>query len=191
MYGPTGVGVLYGKQTWLDRMPPSQGGGEMIQHVRWEGTTYNALPYKFEAGTPNYIGSYATSVAIDYISSIGMERIETEEAELARYAEQQLRQEIPGVIIYAEGQPKYGAISFNAVSSQPSAVSPQVIHPFDIGTLLDQQGIAVRTGHHCAEPLIDSLKVPGTVRISFGLYNTHEDIDRFIQALKKAVMMLS
>jgi cysteine desulfurase/selenocysteine lyase len=191
MYGPTGVGVLYGKQTWLDRMPPSQGGGEMIQHVRWEGTTYNALPYKFEAGTPNYIGSYATSVAIDYISNIGMERIETEEAELARYAEQQLRQEIPGVIIYAEGQAKYGAISFNAVSSQPSAVSPQVIHPFDIGTLLDQQGIAVRTGHHCAEPLIDSLKVPGTVRISFGLYNTHEDIDRFIQALKKAVMMLS
>ena len=139
------------------------------------------MPYKFEAGTPNYIGSYATSVAIDYISNIGMERIETEEAELASYAEQQLRQEIPGVIIYAEGQPKYGAISFTIPS----------IHPFDIGTLLDQQGIAVRTGHHCAEPLIDSLKVPGTVRISFGLYNTHEDIDRFIQALKKAVMMLS
>ena len=185
LYGPTGIGVLYGKQTLLDQLPPAQGGGEMIQHVRWSGTTYNELPYKFEAGTPNFIGSYATGKALEYVQAIGMTRIAEEEAALARYAEQQLVEQIPSVRIYAAGQAKYGAISFNVYHDD------KLIHPFDIGTLLDQQGIAVRTGHHCAEPLIDHLGVPGTVRISFGLYNTREDIDRFIQGLKRAVRMLS
>ena len=185
LYGPTGIGVLYGKQALLDQLPPAQGGGEMIQHVRWSGTTYNELPYKFEAGTPNFIGSYATGKALEYVQAIGMTRIAEEEAALARYAEQQLVEQIPSVRIYAAGQAKYGAISFNVYHDG------KLIHPFDIGTLLDQQGIAVRTGHHCAEPLIDHLGVPGTVRISFGLYNTREDIDRFIQGLKRAVRMLS
>ena len=152
----------------------------MIEHVRFEHTTYNTLPYKFEAGTPNFIGSHAFAAALDYIDSIGMPTIQQHEAELTAYAEQRLK-EIPNIRIYAETQPKTGVISFNIGT----------IHPFDVGTLLDHMGIAVRTGHHCAEPLIDYLQVPGTIRASFGLYNDKADIDTFIAALNKAVDMLS
>ncbi len=190
MYGPTGLGVLYGKEKWLNQLPPAQGGGEMIEHVSFEKTTYNTLPYKFEAGTPNYIGSYAFSAALTYMENIGMETIAAHEREMAEYAEAKLR-EIDGLHIYAAGQPKAGAISFNV--SQASSIEHQastLIHPYDIGMLLDQQGVAVRTGHHCAEPLIEYLGVPGTVRVSFGLYNDHADIDAFIAALKRAVSML-
>ena len=180
MYGPTGIGVLYGKREWLEKLTPHEGGGEMINHVRWSGTTYNELPYKFEAGTPNFVGSYALHKAIEYMQTIGFEAIEAHERELTEYCESQLAA-IEGVHIYAAGQPKSGVISFNVGT----------IHPFDVGTLLDQQGVAVRTGHHCAEPLIDELGVPGTVRVSFGLYNDKADIDAFIAALKKAIMILS
>lgn len=179
MYAPTGIGVLYGKREWLEKLPPHEGGGEMINHVRWSGTTYNELPYKFEAGTPNFVGSWALKTAIDYIRSIGWEQIEAHERELTAYCERQLSA-IPDICIYGAGKPKAGVISFNV----------GVIHPFDIGTLLDQQGVAVRTGHHCAEPLIDAMGVPGTVRVSFGLYNDKADVDAFIAALKKAQMML-
>ena len=183
MYAPTGIGVLYGKREWLDRLPPHEGGGEMINHVRWEGTTYNELPYKFEAGTPNYVGSYALHKAIEYMQSVGLDAIEQHERELTRYCEAQLKQ-IDGVRIYAEGRPKAGVLSFNLYNGE------QIIHPFDIGTLLDQQGVAVRTGHHCAQPLIEEMGVPGTVRVSFGLYNDLNDVDAFIAALKKAQSML-
>ena len=179
MYGPTGIGVLYGKREWLAKLPPHEGGGEMIQHVRWSGTTYNELPYKFEAGTPNFVGSYALEKAIEYMESIGWQAIEQHERELTEYAEAELRK-TDGVHIYAEGQPKAGVISFNVHNA----------HPFDVGTLLDQQGIAVRTGHHCAEPLMDELGVPGTVRVSFGLYNDKNDVDAFIAGLKKTIMIL-
>ena len=184
MYGPTGIGVLYGKREWLEKLTPHEGGGEMINHVRWSGTTYNELPYKFEAGTPNFVGSYALHKAIEYMQMIGFEAIEAHERELTEYCESQLAA-IEGVHIYAAGQPKAGVISFNVYASG------NLIHPFDIGTLLDQQGVAVRTGHHCAEPLIDELGVPGTVRVSFGLYNDKADIDAFIAALKKAIVILS
>ena len=178
LYGPTGIGVLYGKRQWLEQLPPFEGGGEMIDHVRWEGTTYNELPYKFEAGTPDFVGSYALQKAIEYIESIGWETIEAHERELTAYCEQQLMN--LGCTVYAAGQPKAGVISFNVGT----------VHPFDVGTLLDQQGIAVRTGHHCAEPLIDSMGVPGTVRVSFGLYNDKNDVDAFIAALQRAQNML-
>ena len=205
MYGPTGIGVLYGKREWLEQLPPHEGGGEMINHVRWSGTTYNDLPYKFEAGTPNFVGSYALHKAVEYMQSIGWEAIEAHERELTDYCEQQLAA-IEGVHVYAAGQPKAGVISFNVYNSRKTAslkvesrkpiVESQkptegLIHPFDVGTLLDQQGVAVRTGHHCAEPLIDELGVPGTVRVSFGLYNDKSDVDAFIAALKKAIMILS
>jgi len=218
MYGPTGIGVLYGKREWLEQLPPHEGGGEMINHVRWSGTTYNDLPYKFEAGTPNFVGSYALHKAVEYMQSIGWESIEAHERKLTDYCEQQLAA-IEGVHVYAAGQPKAGVISFNVYNSQKSIVESQkpngklstihtaladrsrlcrdknyqlstLLHPFDVGTLLDQQGVAVRTGHHCAEPLIDELGVPGTVRVSFGLYNDKDDVDAFIAALKKAIMML-
>lgn len=180
VYGPTGIGVLYGKREWLEQLPPHEGGGEMINHVRWSGTTYNELPYKFEAGTPNFVGSYGLQKAIEYVEQVGIETIEAHERELTEYCEKRLG-ELEGVKVYAAGQPKAGVISFNVGS----------IHPFDIGMLLDQQGVAVRTGHHCAEPLIDAIGVPGTVRVSLGLYNEKKDIDLFIQALQKAQMMLS
>ena len=194
MYGPTGIGVLYGKKEWLEQLPPAEGGGEMIEHVRWEGTTYNTLPYKFEAGTPNFVGSYALHKAIEYMQSIGWKAIEAHKKELTQYCEEKLKG-LVGIHIYAAGQPKAGVISFNVYNSQKSIVESQkptegLIHPFDVGTLLDQQGVAVRTGHHCAEPLIDALGVPGTVRVSFGLYNDKNDVDAFIAALKKAQMML-
>ncbi len=183
MYGPTGIGVLYGKREWLDKIPPHEGGGEMINHVRWSGTTYNDLPYKFEAGTPNFVGSYALHKAIEYINSIAWEAIEAHEQELTAYCEQQLSA-MKGVCIYSAGQPKAGVISFNLYNGK------DLIHPFDVGTLLDQQGVAVRTGHHCAEPLIDAIGVPGTVRVSFGLYNDKADVDAFITALQRAQSML-
>lgn len=185
MYGPTGIGVLYGKREWLEILPPHEGGGEMINHVHWSGTTYNELPYKFEAGTPDFVGSYALHKAIEYMQTIGFEAIEAHEKELAEYCERILG-EMEGVKIYAAGLPKAGVISFNVYNSVHT-----LIHPFDIGTLLDQQGVAVRTGHHCAEPLIEELGVPGTVRVSFGLYSDKADVDAFIAALKKAIMMLS
>ena len=184
MYGPTGLGVLYGKKEWLDKLPPAEGGGEMIEHVSFEKTTYNVLPYKFEAGTPNYVGSYAFGKAIDYLQAIGLEEITTHEHTLAAYIEQELSQ-ISQVKVYAAGREKAGAVSFNVYRADGV-----LIHPFDVGVLLDRQGVAVRTGHHCAEPLIDWLGVPGTVRASVGLYNTKEDIDAFVAALKKAIMML-
>ena len=184
MYGPTGVGVLYGKKKWLDQLPPVEGGGEMIEHVSFEKTTYNVLPYKFEAGTPNYIGSYAFGRAIDYVQQIGMDKIAAHEELLTQYLEDQLAA-IPHLKIYAAGQRKAGAVSFNVYRADGG-----LIHPFDIGVLLDRQGVAVRTGHHCAEPLIDYLQVPGTVRASVALYNTQEEIDKLIVALKKAIMML-
>ena len=183
MYGPTGIGVLYGKREWLEKIPPHEGGGEMINHVRWSGTTYNELPYKFEAGTPNFVGSYALQKAIKYMQNVGLEAIENHERELTTYCEAQL-QAIEGVYVYAQKQPKAGVISFNIYDGQT------LIHPFDIGTLLDQQGVAVRTGHHCAEPLIDTMGVPGTVRVSFGLYNDKNDVDTFIAALQKAIQIL-
>ena len=178
MYGPTGIGVLYGKREWLEKLPPHEGGGEMINHVRWSGTTYNDLPYKFEAGTPNFVGSWALKTAIDYMETVGLEVIEKHERELTEYCEEQLKS--IGCKVYSEGQPKVGVISFNVNN----------VHPFDVGTLLDQQGVAVRTGHHCAEPLIDTMSVPGTVRVSFGLYNDKKDVDAFIAALKKVIDIL-
>ena len=184
MYGPTGLGVLYGKKEWLDKLPPAEGGGEMIEHVRWDKTTYNVLPYKFEAGTPNYIGSYACSKAIEYVQELGIEDIARHEEELVEYIEERLSG-LERVKIYAAGQKKAGAVSFNVYR-----VDGGLIHPFDVGVLLDRQGVAVRTGHHCAEPLIEHLDVPGTLRASVGLYNTKEDIDKLIAALERAIMML-
>ena len=185
MYAPTGIGLLYGKENWLSQLPPYQGGGEMIQHVRWEGTTYNELPYRFEAGTPDYVGSYAWGVAAKYMQECGMAALAAHEQDLTAYAEQQLGQ-IAGVKIYAAGQKKVGALSLNVYDA-----AGKLVHPFDIGALLDQQGIAVRIGHHCAEPLMGTLGVVGTVRISFGMYNTREEIDAFIAALKRALSILS
>lgn len=184
MYGPTGMGVLYGKQHWLEQLPPAEGGGEMIEHVRWDKTTYNTLPYKFEAGTPDFIGSYATAVALQYIEQLSRQAIIDYEASLTDYLEQQLSS-VDGVRVYAKGLEKAGVVSFNVFHGD------SLIHPFDVGTLLDRQGVAVRTGHHCAEPLIDYLGIPGTVRASIALYNTREEIDSFISALHRAIDMLS
>lgn len=184
MYGPTGLGILYGKKEWLDKLPPAEGGGEMIEHVSFEKTTYNVLPYKFEAGTPNYVGSYAFGKVIDFVQEVGLEQIAEHEHKLAKYLEEQLAL-LPNVRVYAAGLPKAGAVSFNVYREDEA-----LIHPFDVGVLLDRQGIAVRTGHHCAEPLIDYLQVPGTVRASVAIYNTIEDIDALVVALKKAIMML-
>ena len=183
MYGPTGIGVLYGKREWLEKLPPHEGGGEMINHVRWSGTTYNELPYKFEAGTPNFVGSWALKTAIDYMNEIGLDAIEAHERELTEYCETLLKG-LGDIRVYGIG-PKAGVISFNVFADG------KLIHPFDVGTLLDQQGVAVRTGHHCAEPLIDEIGVPGTVRVSFGLYNDKADVEAFIAALKRSIAMLS
>ena len=179
IYGPTGIGVLYGKSELLEELPPYQGGGEMIQNVTYEKTTYNELPFKFEAGTPDYIGSTALAEALKYLEKIGIERIAAYEKELTEYATNRLM-EIEGMKIFGTSEHKSAVISFLVGN----------IHPYDIGMLLDKLGIAVRTGHHCAQPLIDSLGIPGTVRASFSFYNTKEEVDTFIEALKRVVGML-
>mgnify|MGYP005753310017 FL=1 len=178
VYGPTGIGVLYGKEDWLDRLPPYQGGGEMIKNVSFEKTTFNELPFKFEAGTPDYIGSTALAKALDYVSAIGMENIEAYEHELTEYAMQHLK-EIPGMRIFGEAERKSSVISFLVGN----------IHHFDMGTLLDRLGIAVRTGHHCAEPLMHRLGIEGTVRASFALYNTKEEIDALAAGIERVAKM--
>lgn len=180
IYGPTGVGVLYGKESWLDQLPPYQGGGEMIKNVSFERTTFNELPYKFEAGTPDYVGTHALAVALDYVSAIGMEAIHQHETELAQYTLQKMQQ-IPDIHIYGLS-PKHQALN-------PISFNVGAIHHLDLGTLLDRLGIAVRTGHHCAEPLIHRLGTEGTVRISFGLYNTKEEVDLFIAGLQRVIQM--
>jgi cysteine desulfurase/selenocysteine lyase len=180
IYGPTGIGVLYGKEKWLNALPPYQGGGEMIDKVSFEKTTYNVLPFKFEAGTPDYIGSTALAEALRYISEIGLDNIAAYEQELTAYATEQLAS-IDGIRFIGTAAEKSAVISFLVGN----------IHPYDIGMLLDKLGIAVRTGHHCAQPLMDSLAIPGTVRASFSFYNTKEEIDVFVAALKRVVGMLS
>lgn len=177
IYGPTGIGVLYGKEEWLDKLPPYQGGGEMIDHVAFEKTTFNSLPYKFEAGTPDYIGSHALAVALDYVSEIGMDAIHDYEAELTHYARQRLS-EIDGMKLYGD-EGSSSVISFNLFNGDT------LIHHLDVGTLLDRLGIAVRTGHHCAEPLMHHLGVEGTVRASISFYNTKEDIDALVAGLAR------
>ena len=179
IYGPTGVGILYGKEKWLKKLPPYQGGGEMIKEVTFEKTTYAGLPHKFEAGTPNICGGIAFGAAIDYAQSIGFEAIEKREKELLEYGTQELLK-IEGLKIYGTSEHKTSVISFNI----------EGIHPYDIGTIVDKLGIAVRTGHHCAQPIMDYYKIPGTVRASFAFYNTLEEIDALVYAVKKAKLML-
>ena len=180
MCGPTGVGMLYGKEEWLNKLPPYQGGGEMIAEVSFEKTTYADLPHKFEAGTPNICGGIAFGAAIDYMNAIGLDQIAIYEHELLEYATKRLL-EIEGLRIYGTSKYKTSVISFNL----------EGIHPYDVGTLLDKMGIAVRTGHHCAQPIMDYFKIPGTVRASFAFYNTKQEIDVLVEGVKKAKMMLS
>lgn len=182
MCGPTGVGMLYGKEEWLRKLPPYKGGGEMIATVTFEKTTYADLPHKFEAGTPNICGGIAFGAAIDYMNEVGFDNIAKHEHELLEYGTKRL-QEIEGVTIYGPTDltKKASVISFNIEN----------IHPYDIGTIIDKLGIAVRTGHHCAQPIMDFFKIPGTIRASFAFYNTKEEIDIFVEAVKKAKMMLS
>ena len=177
--GPTGVGMLYGKESLLNMLPPYQGGGEMIAEVRFEKTTYADLPHKFEAGTPNIAGGIAFGAALDYMNGIGFDAIAAYEQELLDYATEQLKA-IAGVRIYGEAPQKTAVVSFNV----------NEIHPYDIGSILDKLGIAVRTGHHCAQPIMEFYKIPGTVRASFSFYNTKEEIDTMIKALKRAIQML-
>ena len=178
VYGPTGVGVLYGKEEWLDKLPPYQGGGEMIQSVSFEKTTFNELPFKFEAGTPDYIGTTGLAKALDYVSAIGLEQIAAHEHELTTYAMQRLG-EIEGMRFLGEAAHKSSVVSFLVGN----------IHPFDMGTLLDRLGIAVRTGHHCAEPLMRRLGIEGTVRASFAMYNTKEEIDALVAGVDRVRKM--
>ncbi len=178
--GPTGVGILYGKEAWLHKLPPYQGGGEMIATVSFEKTTYADLPHKFEAGTPNIEGGIVLGTAIDYLNEIGFDNIAAYERELLVYATEKLLQ-IEGLKIFGTAANKTSVISFNI----------EGIHPYDIGTIIDKLGIAVRTGHHCAQPIMDFFKIPGTIRASFAFYNTKEEIDIFVEALQKAKMMLS
>lgn len=180
MCGPTGVGMLYGKEEWLKKLPPYQGGGEMIAEVTFIKTTYADLPHKFEAGTPNICGGIAFGAAIDYMNHIGFENIAQYEHELLQYATHKLL-EIEGLKIYGTAKQKTSVISFNV----------QGIHPYDVGTILDKMGIAVRTGHHCAQPIMDFFKIPGTVRASFAFYNTKEEIELLVNGLRKAIQMLS
>lgn len=182
MYGPTGVGALYGKEKLLLQLPPYQGGGEMIKEVCFEKSTYADLPYKFEAGTPNICGGIAFATAIDYIHTIGIKNIATYEHQLLEYTIEKLKT-IEGITLYGNDnlQQRTAVVSFNLKG----------IHPYDVGTILDKFGIAVRTGHHCAQPIMDFYNIPGTIRVSFAIYNTFEEIDTFIQAIKKAQAMLS
>lgn len=178
IYGPTGVGVLYGKEEWLNGLPPYQGGGEMIESVSFEKTTFNKLPFKFEAGTPDFVGTAALATALDYVSSIGLDNIAEYESDLLRYATEKMLN-LPGIKIIGTAQHKSSVISF--VFNK--------IHPYDIGTLLDKMGIAVRTGHHCAEPLMKIMGVEGTVRASFAFYNTKEEVDMLVKGLERIIKM--
>ena len=178
MYGPTGIGVLYGKEEWLEKLPPYQGGGEMIDKVSWEKTTFERLPFKFEAGTPDYVATHGLATAIDYITSLGLDNIEAHEQELTRYCMEQLKT-IDGMRIFGEAEQKDAVVSFLVGD----------IHHLDMGTLLDRLGIAVRTGHHCAQPLMDRLGISGTVRASFALYNTKEEIDVLVAGIRRVSQM--
>ncbi len=178
IYGPTGVGVLYGKEKWLNAMPPYQGGGEMIANVSFEKTTYNEIPFKFEAGTPDFVGTTALASALDYVADLGIDNIAAYEKELLDYATERLSS-MDGMRIFGEAQNKSSVLSFLVKG----------IHPYDVGTLLDKMGIAVRTGHHCAEPLMNFFGVPGTVRASFAFYNTREEIDLLANAIERIVKM--
>lgn len=178
--GPTGTGILYGKEDWLNKLPPYQGGGEMIKEVTFEKTTYAELPHKFEAGTPNIAGGIVLGTAVDYMNEIGFENIQIQEKELLEYGTKRLL-EIEGLKIYGTSKDKTSVISFNI----------EGIHPYDIGTIIDKLGIAVRTGHHCAQPIMNFFNIPGTIRASFAFYNTKEEIDIFVEALKRAKLMLS
>ena len=183
MYGPTGVGVLYGREKWLDRLPPYMGGGEMIKRVSFEQTTFNELPYKFEAGTPDYIATNGLAQAIDYVCQLGMDNIEAHERDLAQYAVSRLQQ-IPGMHLY-------GPMAYGAEGAGPLSFNVEGIHHLDMGTLLDRLGVAVRTGHHCAEPLMHRLGVDGTVRASFGLYNTRAEIDVLVSSIERVCKMFA
>jgi len=178
--GPTGTGILYGKEAWLNKLPPYQGGGEMIKEVTFEKTTYAELPHKFEAGTPNIAGGIVLGTAVDYMNEIGFENIQIQEKELLDYGTKRLL-EIEGLKIYGTSKDKTSVISFNI----------EGIHPYDIGTIIDKLGIAVRTGHHCTQPIMDFFKIPGTIRASFAFYNTKEEIDIFVEGIKRAKLMLS
>ena len=178
LYGPTGIGALYGKEKWLNQMEPYQGGGEMIQTVSFEGTTFNELPFKFEAGTPDYSGAVGLAAAIDYVNNLGLENIANYEHELHDYAMKKLS-DIPNIQFYGTAKEKASVISFNVGN----------IHPFDMGTLLDKMGLAVRTGHHCAQPLMQRYNIPGTVRASFAVYNTKEEIDRLVEGVIKVCQL--
>ncbi len=178
MYGPTGVGVLYGKEEWLDKMPPYQGGGEMIEHVTFEKTTFERLPFKFEAGTPDYVATHGLATAIDYITTLGMDNISAHEKMLTQYAMQQMAT-IDGMRFFGEAEGKDAVVSFLVKD----------IHHLDMGTLLDRLGIAVRTGHHCAQPLMDRLGILGTVRASFALYNTKEEVDALVAGIRRVAQM--
>lgn len=178
IYGPTGVGVLYGTEKWLDALPPYQGGGEMIANVSFQKTTYNTLPFKFEAGTPDFVGTAALATALDYVTAIGLDNIDRYEKELLRAATRRL-EEIPGLRIYGNAREKSSVLSFLVDG----------IHPYDMGTLLDRMGIAVRTGHHCAEPLMHAMGIEGTVRVSLSFYNTIEEIERLVEGIDRIVRM--
>ena len=179
IYGPTGIGVLYGKEALLDKMPPYQGGGEMIARVTFERTTYERLPFKFEAGTPDYVGTHGLAAALDYVSAIGMERIAAHEDDLTRHCMERLSREIEGIRLFGESPAKTSVVAFNVGH----------LHPMDLGTLLDRLGIAIRTGHHCAQPLMAHCGVEGMARASFALYNTREEVDAFVDALRRVVRM--
>lgn len=178
IYGPTGIGVLYGKEKWLEKMPPYQGGGEMIDKVSFEKTTYNVLPFKFEAGTPDFIGSTALAEALRYVSAIGLDNIVAHEQQLLQYATDKLKQ-FDNIRFIGEAPEKSGLISFLIGT----------VHPYDLGSILDKLGVAVRTGHHCAQPVMDAFGVEGTVRASFGMYNTIEEIDIFVAGIERAKKM--
>ena len=196
MYGPTGVGVLYGKERWLEQLPPYQGGGEMIDRVTFEHTTFERLPFKFEAGTPDYVATNGLARAIDYLETLGMDNIAAHEQDLTRYAMQRLG-EIEGMHIYGtplsamqSGADIHDAvISFNIQQPSSTPQHPSYIHHLDLGTLLDRLGIAVRTGHHCAQPLMDRLGILGTVRASFALYNTREEVDVLAKGIARVAQM--
>jgi len=180
MYGPTGIGVLYGKESWLNTLPPWQGGGEMIEEVRWSGTTFNKLPFKYEAGTPDIAGAIGLGAACDYLSSFDRDAIIHYEQHLLNICTEAM-ESLPGVITVGSAPEKASVYSFNLENA----------HPFDVGTILDQQGIAVRTGHHCCQPLMERFKIPGTVRASFAMYNTAEEVEMLVQATHKAIKILS